>query len=159
MVAHPLIVEFHETRRDSVVERMVTLAGERTGWVNFTPGLDVDEPPPARPLLSQIFGARGPDVTLATWNPQGRPDRDPFNLGIQHAHGPKVLQRLTDAGLGLPEGWRKLQDHAKRGLVVAVPATTDPAEIDASLDWLLRATGYLCRVPRTGEWRALVYGT
>jgi hypothetical protein len=25
------------------------------------------------------------------------------------------------------------------------------------LDWLLRATGALCPVPRTGEWRAYCY--
>jgi hypothetical protein len=27
------------------------------------------------------------------------------------------------------------------------------------LDWLLRATGVLCPVPRTGEWRAYCYET
>jgi hypothetical protein len=146
-------------RREPVVEHMVTLAGSRTGWVNFTPGLDVDEPPPERGVLSQIFGAKGPVVPLATWNPQGRPDRDPFNLGIQHAQGVKAVQTLADAGMPLPEGWRRLMDHPKRGLVLAAPPTTDPDELDLGLDWLLRATGYLCPVPRTGEWRALVYGT
>ena len=32
-------------------------------------------------------------------------------------------------------------------------------ELDAVLDWLLRATGVLCPVPRTGEWRAYCYET
>jgi hypothetical protein len=158
MVAEPLVIEFQEMRRSAVVDRMVTLGTSRTGWVNFTPGLDVDEPPPPRSTLSQIFGARGPDVPLATWNPQGRPDRDPFSVGIQHAQGPKILNLLRENGLGPPETWRRLQDHPKRGLVLAAPPTTDRDELDAMLDWLLMATGFLCPVRRTGEWRAMVYG-
>ena len=158
MVAEPLVIEFQEGSRDAVVDRMATLAGSRTGWVNLTPGLDVDEPPPTRSLLSQIFGAKGPDVPLATWNPQGRPERDPFTVGIHHAQGPKVLNLLRDNGIGPPETWRRLQDHPKRGLVLAVPASTDRKDLDATVDWLLIATGFLCPVRRTGEWRALVYG-
>ena len=52
----------------------------------------------------------------------------------------------------------ELQDHPKRGLVL-VPTAGDHRrdELDTVLDWLLRATGALCPVRRTGEWRALVY--
>jgi hypothetical protein len=64
---------------------------------------------------------------------------------------------LAERGIPLPEGWRRLQDHPKRGLVlIPTPGASDD-ELDAVLDWLLRATGALCPVPRTGEWRAYCY--
>jgi hypothetical protein len=157
MVAEPLVIEFDERYRDPVVARMTLMAGNRQGWVNLTPGLDVDVPPPTRSTLANIFGARGPDVPLGTWAAPTRNDREPSTVGIHHGRGPKVVQRLASEGLALPDGWRILQDHPKRGLVCAVPATTDQAELDSVLDWLLRATGALCPIPRTGEWRALCY--
>jgi hypothetical protein len=157
MVAEPLVIEFDEQHRRAVVGRMVTMAGNRQGWVNLTPGLDVDVPPPQRSVLANLFGARGPDVPLATWAAQTRSDREPSTVGIHHGRGPKAAQRLAAEGLVLPDGWRLLQDHPKRGFVCAVPTTTDEAELDGVLDWLLRATGSLCPIPRTGEWRALCY--
>lgn len=158
MVAEPLVIEFHEDERAPVVKRMVTMATNREGWANFTPGLDVDFPPPPRPALSGLFTARGPDVPLATWSPPTRPsDREPATVGVQHAQGPRAVQLLAEKGLPLPEGWRRLQDHPRRGLVVAVPHSTDPDVLDTTLDWLLRATGLLTPIRRTGEWRALCY--
>jgi hypothetical protein len=157
MVAEPLVIEFEENHRDAVVTRMATMAEARQGWINLTPGLDVDVPPQPRSLLGSIFGASGPAVPLGTWSAPSANGREPSTIGIQHAQGPKVLQQLAGSGLALPEGWRRLQDHPKRGLVCAIPATTDPEDLDPVLDWLLRATGTLCPLPRTGEWRALCY--
>ncbi|MGH9213480.1 MAG: hypothetical protein ACRD2C_22825 [Acidimicrobiales bacterium] len=157
MVTEPLVIEFDEHQRAPVVKRMVTMAGNRQGWVNLTPGLDVDVPPPPRSVLANLLGARGPDVPLGTWAAQAKGDREPSTVGIHHGRGPKAAQRLAAEGLTVPETWRLLQDHPKRGFVCAVPATTDETELDALLDWLLRATGFLCPVPRTGEWRALCY--
>jgi hypothetical protein len=159
MVAEPLVIEFDEDNRAPVVSRMLAMADARQGWVNFTPGLDMDYPPPARSALVNLFGARGPDVPLATWTPPSRGDREPSTVGIQHAQGPKVADRLAGLGLAIPEGWRTLQDHPKRGLVCAVPTigADDADELDGVLDWLLHATGALCPLPRTGEWRALCY--
>ncbi|HEY8544136.1 MAG TPA: hypothetical protein VIL36_03780 [Acidimicrobiales bacterium] len=158
MVAEPLVIEFDEDERAPVVQRMVVMATKREGWANFTPGLDVDVPPPPRPTLTGLFTARGPDVPLATWTPAGRrSERGPATVGIQHAQGPRVVDKLAAAGVPVPDEWRRLQDHPRHGLVLAVPQTTDPDELDATLDWLLRATGALCRIPRTGEWRALCY--
>lgn len=157
MVAEPLVVEFDETRRTPVVEHMVELAASRRGWINFTPGLDVDEPPPQRSALANLIGARGPDVPLATWTAPGKKARDASTIGIHHAQGPKIVRHLDDQRIPVLDGWRVLQDHPKRGLVCAVPTTTDPTQLDIILEWLLRATGALCRVRRTGEWRALVY--
>ena len=158
MVAEPLVIEFHEDERGAVVARMVAMAAKRAGWINFSPGLAVDVPPPQRSPLAGLFTARGPDVPLGTWSPPERPsERDPATIGIHHGQGPRAIEMLADAGLALPQGWRRRQDHPKRGLVCTVPPTTEPAELDATLDWLLRATGLLCPIRRTGEWRALAY--
>lgn len=158
MVAEPLVIEFHEDERDAVVQRMVIMATKRQGWVNFTPGLDVDYPPPPRPALTGLFTARGPDVPLATWSPPTKSsEREPATIGIQHPRGPRTVEWLANEGIPVPDGWRRLQDHPRRGLVLAVPPSIEPDELDVTLDWLLRATGKLCPIRRTGEWRALCY--
>jgi hypothetical protein len=156
MVTEPRVVEFHEDRRAAVVEHMLTLTSRHKGWLNLTPGLDVDEPPAPPSLLTTVFGSRGPTIPLGTWTPsQGR---DPATAGIQHGEGPRAAETLAEAGTPVPEGWRLRQDHPKRGLVVMMPEPTTAAELDAVLAWLLAATAALCSWPRTGEWRALVYG-
>lgn len=157
MAREPLVVEFNELRRTPVVDRMVTMAERgKGGWINLSPGLDVDTPPPTRTALASWVGARGPVVPLATWTPARR--RDPQTVGIHHGEGPGGLALLADRGVALPEGWRRLQDHPKHGLVLAPPQATGTEHLDGVLDWLLRATGALCPVRRTGEWRAHVYG-
>lgn len=156
MVAEPLVIEFHEGQRDPVVARMITMAEGHRGWVNLSPGLDVDVPPPPRTPLAGLFSARGPAVPLGTWNASSG-ERDPATVGIQHGQGPRALDQLAEVGITLPDDWRRLQDHSKRGLVCAVPPSTDRAALDRALDWLLQATGALCPVRRTGEWRALCF--
>ena len=151
----PVVVEFHEKRREPVVARMVAMADTGAGWINFSPGLDVDEPPPERTALSALLAARGPTVPLATWAPaQGR---EPASLGIQHAQGPKTVRILADRGVQLPDGWRIRQDHPRRGLVVVPAEATGEEALDAALEWLLTATAALCPVRRSGEWRAYCY--
>lgn len=156
MVAEPLTIEFHEGKRDAVVRRMELMASAQKGWVNFSPGLDVDIPPPGRSPMAALFGNKGPDVPLATWSP-GDGKREPSTVGIQHAQGPGVLAQLAEDGIDLPARWRKLQDHPKRGLVCAVPQSGEAEDLDKTVAWLLTATGLLCPVPRTGEWRAHCY--
>lgn len=151
----PAVVEFAEARRTPVVDRMVALTDAGSGWINLSPGLDVDVPPPPRSALASLLGSRGPTVPLATWTAPGR--RDPATVGIQHAEGPRTVALLAERGVPVPAGWRRLQDHPKRGLVLVPPAAATAGELDAVLDWLLRATGALCPVRRTGEWRAYVY--
>ena len=152
----PAVVEFHEQRRSAVVDRMVGMAAASSGWINLSPGLDVDVPPPTRTGLAALLGSRGPTVPLGTWS--AARGREPATVGVHHGEGPKGLTLLADRGVELPEGWRRLQDHPKRGLVlVPLPASTAD-EFDVVLDWVLRATGALCPVRRTGEWRAYCYG-
>jgi hypothetical protein len=155
-MAAPLVVEFHEDKRQAVVEYMVTMAETGQGWLNISPGLDLDEAPQPRSALGQIFGSRGPTVPLGTWMPARK--RQPSTAGIEHGEGPKVAARLEDLGVPVPEAWKVIQDHPKRGLVMAMLPPEGPGQLDAVLAWLIRATGALCAWPRTGEWRALCYG-
>jgi hypothetical protein len=151
----PRVIVFDEIHTAPVAERMAALAAAGAGWINLSPGLDVDVPPPPRSALAAIFGARGPAVPLASWAPAS--GRNPPTVGIQHGQGPRAVARLAEDGIALPDGWRRLQDHPRSGLVLATTPAADQAALEAVLAWLLRATGALCPVPRTGEWRAYCY--
>ena len=83
----------------------------------------------------------------------GRPAIKPVTIGVEHGAGPKALERLVDAGLALPPGWRKVQDHGKRGIVVEVPAGTEAAAI---VDWLVSACWSLCAIDIDDHWNAVV---
>lgn len=152
----PAVVEFHEDRRSAVVQRMVAMADAGSGWINLSPGLDVDVPPPTRSGLASLIGSRGPTVPLGTWSAAQR--REPATVGVHHGEGPKAVALLAERGVDVPEGWRRMQDHPKRGLVLVPVEATTPERLDEVLAWVLRATGALCPVRRTGEWRAYCYG-
>lgn len=148
-------VEFRVDDREGVVERIRTIAADRSGWVNFVPGVPDDVPVPRQGLL-RFFGARGPEALMATWVP-GEVKRDvaePTTVGIQHAAGHRVRADLAAAGLPVPDGWRVLQDHSWRGLVVVVPDGADPDEV---VGWLLAATEEVATFPLTGRWTAVFY--
>lgn len=155
MPRQPLTVEFREDRRDAVIDRMADMATAQGGWLNLTPGLDMDMPPPDRSPLASLLGSRGPTVPLGTWTPPR--GREPATAGIVHPEGPKAVRLLAERGAPVPAGWRVLQDHPKRGLVVAIVGGSGRDDLDRALVWLVDATGALCRWPRTGEWRALCY--
>lgn len=152
----PLVIEFPEDGRAPVVEQMLAMTEAGSGWLNLSPGLDLDVAPAPRSALGQIFGSRGPTVPLGTWMPAQK--RQAATAGIEHGEGPKAARRLEELGVPVPDHWRVVQDHPKRGLVMAMPTPQDAAELDGVLAWLVRATGALCSWPRTGEWRALCYG-
>ena len=144
---------------------VVTAMGEVAtggGWVNLQAVLDDDEDgegPQAKQGRAGIFAmlsGRGPDVPVATWVPgtANRHGRDPDSLGIQHGSGPRAVQRLADAGVTFPEGWRRLADHPKRGLVLELPDGADPATL---LDWLFVACQVLASAPLPDEWAAEVH--
>jgi len=115
--------------------------GER-GWVNLQPEVaDIEEAD--RPGSFGIFSSRGPVVPFATWH------RGERSAGIQHGTGPKVARRID-----VPEGWRVMQDHPKRGLVVRVPPGVPDDEV---LRWLLATGEQLCPAPLLGRWVAEVH--
>lgn len=154
MTLEPEYVEFRPHDRAVVVARMAELARDRSGWVNLQPGVP-EETATARPGLVGLLTGRS-NVPLATWVPGevGRRGVEPTSVGIQHAAGGRVAPRLAEAGLPVPDGWRVVQDNPRRGLVALLP---DDADLDAVVDWLVRATEAVATVDLTGEWRAAFY--
>ncbi len=116
---------------------MAEMAEQADGgaWLNIEAHLDevqqavlVD-----RSGMAGLFTGRGSDRPLATWVPADLSGRkpEPPSLGIQHGTGPKLLGRLADQGLALPQSWVKQQDSGKRGLVLAVPVRIAHDEVVA----------------------------
>lgn len=149
-------IEFVAWDDAAVLSRMRAMAMSGTGWVNIRPIIDrEDEPPP--PGVFAIFGGSAHKVPTATWLP-GPPgaggSSKPTTIGLQHGSGPRVVRRLHELGLPLPDGWRVTQDHPRRGLVAQAPPGA--AEADA-LAWLVQAAAAVCAVPSTGRWRAEIH--
>jgi hypothetical protein len=154
--SRPEEIEFLPDQLGPVLTRMDALTAAASGWVNVRPIIEEEhQPPPPGPL--SIFGGSIHKVPTATWMP-GKVERSgsmaATRVGLQHAGGPRVVAKLRELGLALPEGWRVVQDHPRRGLVAKLPAGADDAKV---LGWLIRAAGALCAVPRTGRWRAEVF--
>lgn len=112
------------------------------GWVNLRPDLD-DLPPPSKGWFGNVFSNRGPAVPLATWHPGERA------AGIEHGTGSKL-----DGRAHVPTGWRVVQDHPRRGLVVHVPDAVADAEV---IRWLVELGEELSPVPTAGRWTAVVF--
>ena len=163
MTLEPDYVEFSSEDLTAVLPPMAALAEALVGWINFEPAVDADDLPPPRTGLAGLLSGRGPDVPLATWTPgaarrrRGSADvilAEPPSVGLRHASGPAAAARLEASGHPVPKGWVVLQDHAKRGLVVAVPPAVTHADL---LRWLLRAATILSTVPLYRQWRAAIY--
>lgn len=156
----PRYLEFALGELDEVVAEMEVLAEAHSGWINFEPAVAVEpeDLPPAPSPLFGVFSGKGPDIPLATWTPPSAPSRrgrvEPAMVGLQHGSGARAKPRLADAGYGVPEGWRVVQDHSRKGLVVALPPAAAHAD---AVTWLLRAAAALTIVPLSGTWRASVY--
>ncbi len=147
-------VHFSASDTSAVVERMVELAGG-TGWLVLDPAVMSDDVPPPS-TFGGLFSARGPAAPEVSWVPGAADKRraEPLSVGIRHASGPKAVQRLSDAGHPVPQGWRMVQDNPKRGLVIQVPDDADHAEV---LRWLLDAASVLATIPLTSNWRARIH--
>ncbi len=148
--------EFRAEDPAPVLVHMDRLGVAHRGWVNLQPGIDERDAPPPQSALTIIFSTAIHDVPVCTWvaGRFGRKGLGPDSLGVQHATGPRVVGRLGSLGLALPEGWRWVQDHPRRGLVMVTPPGTAH---DVQLRFLLEAGKALSKIPLTGDWRALVY--
>jgi len=154
--SEPHYLEFGPDRIDAVVAAMEVMAESGKGWVNFEPAVDVDDVPAESGTFS-LFSGRGPTVPLGTWTPGStsrRGRREPAMVGLQHPAGSKAKPVLAERGHPVPADWVVVQDHVRKGLVVAVPPTAAPAD---AVEWLLRAAIVLSAIPLTGRWRAAVY--
>lgn len=119
-------------------EAMDRLAAAGGGWIDVVPA-GVDPPPPTS-IWGRING-RGPSVPRLTWTaPTTGRRREQAALGIEHATGTKAFDRLAAAGHPTPAGWRRLQDHPMRGLVVEPAPDATATDV---LRWGLRAVQVL----------------
>ena len=151
MRAHAVeVVAFTSADVNAITQQMQKLeeSGKGSGWINIAPSPPGDhdqiDGPPKPTLLDKWFSGRGPTVPMATWTPPSTGRRPgPSTVGVEHGAGPNALVRLDDAGVPLPEGWRKLQDHAKHG-IVAEPSPG--AGYEEVLNWLLNACRHLCDI-------------
>ena len=128
-----------------VVSAMTEIAAApgADGWVNIGPALTDEQAAqvPARSGLAAWFSGRGPAVAMGTWMPAPTAGRSrAAQVGVEHGQGPNALKRLREAGLELPDGWVKRQDHAKHGVVVEIGAAVELAAVVA---WMVRAVAIL----------------
>jgi hypothetical protein len=150
-------IEFAVESSAAVVAAMDQLGRAHDGWINLQPEVHADdEPAPARGLTTLLLAGPVHDVPFCTWvaGKRTRQGVQPDSVGIQHAAGARVMARLTAAGLGLPEGWRLVQDHPRRGLVVSPPPGTPGEDV---VKWLLDVASALSTVRLTGTWYAEVH--
>lgn len=135
---------------------MKAISDRGTGWINLGPALTEEQHDrlPTPSIIGSWFSSRGPIVPMATWTPPAAGSKPrPATVGIEHGAGPDALDKLREAGLSLPSGWRKLQDHAKRGIVLAVDPAVSPEEV---VSWLVRACWSLCAIEVDDHWSAEV---
>ena len=114
--------EFRPPDNDRVAGylRLVTEAGQ--GWINLMPGVASDEAQSTTVSAGvfALFGNRQAPVTMCTLMPAS-PSKQAFDgvtIGVLHPTGNKVVARLAEAGVPMPDGWVVRQDHNRRGLVV-----------------------------------------
>lgn len=151
------VVEFTLAERGPVLDLMRELAARRHGWVNIQPLVEADQlPAPTGGIVLGWLTGGLPPLPVGTWiAPRVRRGQvRPGSLGLAHNANAKVARRLVEAGLAAPAGWRMVQDNARRGLVVEIPADTEVATI---LDWLLRAMVTLSTIDTGDEYRATVH--
>ena len=151
----PELVFFDEDAPHEVIVHLRELAGDRSGWLVLEPEVDLEDPSEV-PRTGGLFSGRGPAVPELSWVP-GRPGRrgtPPISVGIRHASGPKLVDRLAEQAHVVPSDWEVVDDSPKRGLVARLPPAADQADV---LAWLLRAGELVSLVPLTGRWRASVH--
>jgi hypothetical protein len=157
MASIPDLLVFDPEDDGEVVDRMAAMVGARRGWVNLEPQVPDPENLPAGALGGGVFSNRGPAIPLCTWTAPTLNRKGvlgPQSIGVQHATGSRARPRLRELRLEVPQGWIVRGDHPKRGLVVELPADTDPA---TALDWLLAAGEALVTIEVTGRWHAAFY--
>ena len=157
MTVHPTsVVEFRVDEPDEVVGIMVQMAAVHAGWLNLQPDVAVEDVPDAGSPFGRLLTASGPPVPLGSWVPGAATRRgvDPTSLGLQHPGGRRAIWRLRDVGILVPDGWKVLADHPRRGLVLRVPDGADPA---MTLHWMVDAAVELTEMALPDVWRAAVY--
>lgn len=146
------MVHFRDDDVDEVVAELerISAAGDGKEWVTISPWVD-PEHLPVTSVLRRIFSGRGSKVPEVTWvSAQGG---EPAQLGVLHATGPQAADRLAERGVAVPDAWRMVSDHSKRGLLLAIhPDTSNATVVAVALD----AARALAEVPTDDRWVAQV---
>lgn len=139
-----------------IAERMAALIDSERGWINVLPEIPEDVPVPPTPSAFAVFSKRGPVVPMATWTAPTRGGRrsEPAQVGVQHGIARPVAKRLVGTSAEIPADWRRLTDHARRGLVVLPPPSETPLAIAS---WIFAVLEELCIPPHTTFFEAFVY--
>jgi hypothetical protein len=163
------LIDFMPDDLEAVLDAMREVGHQRNGWVNVRPAHPDDEEErltelAATPLEAPVgLFARWRLVLIeGTWVPgkASRNGADPASVGLSHPAGRFAVRQLRDAGVPVPDGWKVVVDHTKRGLVLSVP---DPDGGDAAgpvatiLPWLVSAGAALGPKQMTGRWRAEIH--
>jgi hypothetical protein len=153
----------------AVLAEAQQIGRDRDGWINVRPLAPDDadseqltEFSPTPPVAPVGLFARWRLILIqGTWIPGkiGRNGVEDAQVGLQHPAGRFAVRQLRDAGCPVPDGWRVVVDHAKRGLVLSVPDGEGGAagNAEAILRWLPAAGSALAPQQVTGAWRAEVH--
>lgn len=138
-------IEFGRADLSAVVAAMAEIAAApgAGGWVNIGPALTDEQAAqvPPKSGLAAWFSGRGPTVAMGTWMPDSVGGRSrTAQVGVEHGQGPNALKQLREAGLVLPHGWQKRQDHAKHGVVIDLGGDVD---LSAIVEWIIGAVTIL----------------
>ena len=148
-------VEFDAGEEETLVEVMDELA-DGSGWLTIDPAIDERFPPPTQTAFGRLLSGRGPAVPRANWVPADLDRRrpEPVSVGILHGTGSGAIDRLGAKDVVVPDRWRVVNDHSKRGVVLWVPIDVPHVEV---LRWTCAAARALTRIPLTGRWRVAVH--
>jgi len=149
-------VRFAQEDPAALVRRATDLAAAHAGWITMRP--EVRETRETEPvgMFAALLSDRRFEIPLCSWvvGPLTRKGPRPFALGVQHSTGTHAVGRLADRGVNVAAGWRTVQDHPRRGLVVEAPLTCPEGDM---ISWLLRAGSVLSQLEVTGRWDAEVH--
>lgn len=150
------LLEFVPGEGDSGVVAVMDELSDGSGWLTFDPAFDERFPPPQQTTFGRLMSGRGPAIPRANWVPadQDRRRPEPVSIGILHATGANAVARLAEKEIVVPDRWKVVADHSKRGLVLWVPIDIPHADV---LTWLHTAARALTRVPLEEQWRVAIH--
>ena len=117
---------------DGIADEMRSFAHGADGkrWLNIVPDADENEIHTGS-VFWRLFSSRGPVIPQLTWVPT-HPTKngvEPAQVGLAHATGKSALERLSDRGVGVPNGFRPIQDHQKRGVIFVLDTNVPERKI------------------------------
>jgi hypothetical protein len=144
------------------------IARDRDGWINLRPA-PVDEheeritefaPTPLEAPVGLFARFRRIIAIEGTWVPgkDGRHGVEDTSVGLQHPAGRFAVRQLREAAHPVPDTWRVIIDHPKRGIVLSVPVAGGAAnDLVGIFNWLAGAAVALGPEQLTHGWRGEVH--